>query len=242
MSHFVCLAILPEGTSMEDAQSAAAQLLAPYDEHLEFPPRQTDCWCVGSEARKAVEAEMEEKCPIMSLRGKFASLPRKDRTQSHWTELLKPRIALEKRLMQEHPLKDMSDAECPSCGATGVCITCSNPHAKWDWWVIGGRWDGWIFGPEREKALSDAKGASNSEDDQPTQENNCRPVRDIPIDDAHYCPFAVITPDGEWHESGSMGWWGVVSDEKEVSAWHEEVKVLLAQYPDCLAVAVDCHV
>jgi len=28
-------------------------------------------------------------------------------------------------------------------------------------------------------------------------------------------PFAVVTPDGQWHEKGRMGWFGLVANEKE---------------------------
>jgi len=54
--------------------------------------------------------------------------------------------------------------------------------------------------------------------------------------------FAVVTPDGEWIESGSMGWWGIISDEKDENTWGEEFKNILEKYSDCIAVVVDCHI
>ena len=65
------------------------------------------------------------------------------------------------------------------------------------------------------------------------------PVRDIPDDTT---PFAVVTPDGEWHERGHMGWWASVGDEKDREDWEKEVGAILSKYPDHIAVVVDCHI
>lgn len=55
-------------------------------------------------------------------------------------------------------------------------------------------------------------------------------------------PFAVLTPTGEWHECGEMGWWGIVSDEKDKSQWVEQVGDLYRKFPDTILVLVDCHI
>lgn len=55
-------------------------------------------------------------------------------------------------------------------------------------------------------------------------------------------PFAIITPNGEWHERAEMGWFGMTSDEKEDDAWHEEVKRILQANPNKVAVVCDCHI
>ena len=40
-----------------------------------------------------------------------------------------------------------------------------------------------------------------------------------------------------------MGWFAVVSDEKDKDAWGEEVKQLLASLPpDTLLTVYDCHI
>ena len=32
----------------------------------------------------------------------------------------------------------------------------------------------------------------------------------------------MVTPDGEWHETGSMGWWGLSSEtHEEAVSWEE---------------------
>lgn len=54
--------------------------------------------------------------------------------------------------------------------------------------------------------------------------------------------FAVLK-DGKWYERGDMGWWGCVSDEKEVNSWNGEFKDLLDTIPDDkFLTVVDCHI
>ncbi len=56
------------------------------------------------------------------------------------------------------------------------------------------------------------------------------------------CPFAVLTPAGEWIERGKMGWWAMVSGEKNRAEWTEEVRTVYGRFPESVAVLVDCHV
>lgn len=54
--------------------------------------------------------------------------------------------------------------------------------------------------------------------------------------------FAVIK-DGKWYERGSMGWWAVISDEKDQDAWDREFMKLFESLPeDTLLTLVDCHI
>jgi hypothetical protein len=54
--------------------------------------------------------------------------------------------------------------------------------------------------------------------------------------------FAVLK-DGKWYERGNMGWWGIVSDEKDEDSWEEEWKKLMDSLPDDTLVSVyDCHI
>lgn len=54
--------------------------------------------------------------------------------------------------------------------------------------------------------------------------------------------YAVLTPDGVWHERGQMGWFGMSHNEKEVDTWENEYRKCLTSFPDTVAVAVDCHI
>lgn len=54
--------------------------------------------------------------------------------------------------------------------------------------------------------------------------------------------FAVLK-DGQWHERGSMGWWGCVSDEKDKDEWRKQFASLIDGLPDdTLLTVVDCHI
>ncbi len=54
--------------------------------------------------------------------------------------------------------------------------------------------------------------------------------------------FAVVR-DGKWFERGEMGWWGMISDEKEEDTWRSEFAKLVDDLsPDTLLTVVDCHI
>jgi hypothetical protein len=56
-------------------------------------------------------------------------------------------------------------------------------------------------------------------------------------------PFAWLDKDNGWVERGSMGWWGIVSDEKDESTWGKTIAKLWKPVPeDALVSIYDCHV
>lgn len=60
--------------------------------------------------------------------------------------------------------------------------------------------------------------------------------------DSAITTFAVIK-DSKWHERGSMGWWGAVSDEKDLDEWNKQFSDLVDGLPDdTLLTVVDCHI
>jgi hypothetical protein len=242
MSHFNALVLLPGSTPTDRVHGRVARLMAPYDEDLDMPEYTTPCPCAGEKAREEVTSLVNAEYDIAALRQQFWALPEGERTEARWRELAAPRTDRWNALLAEHPQRDMPNPRCGICGGIGGRLTSANPLAKWDYWNIGGRWDGWIFGPEREQQCQDGEGGFNFGDAHHSPENNCRSTRDIPIDDPHYLPFAVVTPDGKWHEQGAMGWWAIVARPMDEHVWHDTVKALLAAHPGHLAVAVDCHV
>jgi hypothetical protein len=55
-------------------------------------------------------------------------------------------------------------------------------------------------------------------------------------------PHAIVK-DGKWHERGDMGWWGMVSNEKDQGEWDAEVQRLYDDLPDdTILTLVDCHI
>lgn len=66
---------------------------------------------------------------------------------------------------------------------------------------------------------------------------------------ARYCSqwstFAVITPNGVWHEKGEMGWFGCSSDTPDDSKrWNEtfQERFIESADPDWILTIVDCHI
>jgi len=54
--------------------------------------------------------------------------------------------------------------------------------------------------------------------------------------------FAVLH-DGKWIEKGDMGWFGMVSDEKEKSEWKDIYIKIISEIPDDnYLCVVDCHI
>ncbi len=105
----------------------------------------------------------------------------------------------------------------------GDPISTYNPDSKWDWYVIGGRWDGWINGHETSReAVSDNLATTEA------------------VLERNRIPHAIITPDGEWHEAGQMGWWGIMLTEND--DYLSEARLLLGQYPGHHIVVLDVHI
>lgn len=62
---------------------------------------------------------------------------------------------------------------------------------------------------------------------------------------ASFSTFAVITPDGEWHEKGDMGWFGFSSETDEESVkWDKSFynSFIKDTKEDYVITIVDCHI
>jgi hypothetical protein len=60
-----------------------------------------------------------------------------------------------------------------------------------------------------------------------------------------FSTFAVITDDGEWHEVGNMGWWGMSNETAdEERSWHENFWEMFLEglEPETLVTIADCHI
>ncbi|HEX8981224.1 MAG TPA: hypothetical protein VF792_00510 [Ktedonobacterales bacterium] len=68
-------------------------------------------------------------------------------------------------------------------------------------------------------------------------ETDVWPARHMPCD---LLPSAVITPDGHWNDTGAEKYASdLTADERQ--AIGQRAYVLMDQYPECWAVALDCH-
>lgn len=114
------------------------------------------------------------------------------------------------------------DYEDERIGPNGELLSTCNPIAKYDYYTIGGRW---------EKRLKTLHG------------NFVNQGKVKELDFTNTMPFAYLSPDGAWHEKGSMGSFGLASEEKEDALWKEEFDAFLQKLDgDTTVTVVDCHI
>lgn len=114
--------------------------------------------------------------------------------------------------------------------------TTDNPNSKWDWYRVGGSWDGILFGMDRSTA-SRAKRSAHHE----SLEYNSRPVHELPGFESLDC-YAVVTPQGDWHSRGRMGWFAISHGDISIDEWIRKGNSILADYKAAIAVSIDCHI
>lgn len=56
-----------------------------------------------------------------------------------------------------------------------------------------------------------------------------------------FTPYSFVTPDGEWHTQGRMGWWACSHDEMTDEEWEKVWKDALANYNGKFTW-LDCHI
>lgn len=101
----------------------------------------------------------------------------------------------------------------------------NNPAGKWDYWEIGGRWNGWLTDADPEKAQL---------------QDNIAPVEHVV---AHgKLPFALVTPEGVWHERGDLCTVRGILDDIGKDVWDLDASSLLKHYAGHMLVLVDAHV
>ena len=141
-----------------------------------------------------------------------------------------------------------------------------NPNAEWDWYEIGGRWSNSLLTKNGVKCNfaqlkeidwdkmreNKKKRAEEIWDSNP--EGIYRYLNEIEKDDtresyvkrmSEFSTYAVITPDGEWHAKGEMGWFGVSSDTVEDREnWSKSFYDTFIKDADdeLVLVIVDCHI
>lgn len=108
---------------------------------------------------------------------------------------------------------------------SGEPLSTRNPLSKWDWYDLGGRWGGWFY--------DRVQSAGSIVDNLATVEH---------VIEREKFPFAIITPDGEWHEQGHMGWFGIVKDGIDISIWHAQSLEILENYSGQSMVLIDAHI
>lgn len=230
MSHFA-VAVFTDGTKTVE------ELLAPFYEGISVPTYVKE---TKADAIKRVRKEIADYV-IFGPYGKWLSNKEeyeKDCKNERHLEYLKNEFPQKLYWSDEECYKDaVKYYEPEDLDADGNILSSYNPKSKWDWYSIGGRWAGML------PAVAGTHGEGSAFNPNPRKKGfyDSAKVGDItfPLD---FETFAVLTPDGEWHEKGSMGWWGIVTNEKD--GWKDSYKKAFLDNanPEWTLTIVDCHI
>jgi hypothetical protein len=217
MTHFTVGIIVPED-KLPDILAFICKQMEPYNENTRVEPYV--CYSI-EEAKAEIERDIARLGRIIEQQSPDYNLDKcRDILAGLRTTIPEQRYS---EYVQYHELFNVQ----------GEPLSTSNPDSKWDWFVIGGRWDGWITGNEQ----SSDHGLNFGPQHQ-TIENNIATTEQAVERDV--IPHAIITPDGEWHEHGQMGWWGIMITENE--GWDAQTREILTGYPGHHLLILDAHI
>jgi hypothetical protein len=216
MTHFTVAIIVPPGVN--DVESFIPGQMEPYCEHTEVEPYVSYS---PEEAAEDIRRDIERLEQLLRRQDPDYNL---DKCRDILAKLR--RTTPEEKYAEYLRFHEDFDDQ-------GRPISTYNADSKWDWYRVGGRWDGWITGNEQS-----SEGGFNFGAQHETLANNTASTEHVIAQDK--IPHAIITPDGEWHERGRMGWWANLLTENE--DWDSDAKAILALYPGHRVVIVDAHI
>ena len=140
---------------------------------------------------------------------------------------------------------------CQEMDEDGNILTAYNPESKWDWWVVGGRWSGMLDGKDQaqlkeipEPLLVDDYNIKELRSKFPKLYKLYRDLftgrkeefykkeyfqemyptfKEYIKAEKDFTTFAVVDENGEWHEKGEMGWFGMSSETPEsANEWNRK--------------------
>jgi hypothetical protein len=233
MSHFTVAVIVTPAQFEENPIQSVTDVLAPFDENgEEKEPYEIPCSCVGTKANLAAYKQVEKETGQTweTVRNRFR-LHVKDGdfvdTDARWQAFNAPFQALLKQAKEAHPKFNLPDPACEDCKGTGKNMVRWNKRGQWDWWSVGGRWN---------RFYEDQGIASYRDYEDTVLVDDVLALNPLPM------TFAVLDSKGDWHEKGSMNWFGIVTDQKEEDAWTENYRKLLEAERGNIIILVDCHI
>lgn len=230
MSHYTCLVFTDEDTTVES-------LLEPFDENAEVPHYISREELI-QDRRKSFE-RYRDTTYAEYLANPNEYLKKYGRNEAHIKYITKEfpeRFSWTDDDFYREATKYYEESQIQEDGSV---YSTYNPNSKWDWYAYGGRWgDGLKLKPTCERA-SDYEDPNEAFCDDAV-------VEDLDIDNMNdFHTYAVLTPDGEWHAPGEMGWFACSSEtEDEYDVWSREYKskFLDSAQPHWHVYLMDLHI
>lgn len=260
MSHFYVIAIVPG--SVEDVEGYIEEKMERYSENRMVDSYDHECECIGLDAEIDARKEADKKFGSLSdLRESYRPIRKKvledmgvdpkigmydegwtdeaDKAiDKSWKDHIKPYEDFVEEVKRNHPMNGKPGTKCDTCHGAGVYKSTYNPESQWDWYRIGGRWDGVICHTYVESTDNGFNFGANHES---VEKNMIAASKFLDAFTEENVPYAIIDPDGEWHQKGKMGWWGISTGESDT--WKTDAHEILKKYRcDHVFVGLDCHI
>lgn len=262
MSHYTVAVISRTGTEEE-----VAELLAPFDESIEFEPY------IHRTKEQIIEDGRKHHEETLKQIQEFD----KDKLINILTN---PGYNWYRRILNANTDEEFYEIEAyeDMLGEDGNEYSTYNPDSKWDWWEIGGRWGKSLrdYDGEYHNTLKIAnwdynyidlediayrsrfweiavEGAERTEEEKSKfmpwykpeyyiekYGNKSNYIKSM----ITFSTYALLTPDGEWLEPGKMGWWGMSSaDPVDEGKWERDFTSLIDTFDKNMYITiVDCHI
>jgi len=202
---------------------------------------------VKSETTVLIAEEGKVRDELAKVRGQMFAI---------YEKTTKPYSDYQARILKSHPLREAPTPDCQFCKGKGFTKEYGNPRNYWDWFELGGRWTGVLdpsYDPSKDPENLDTcwvcKGEKKSKDGGrcPQCSGFGKAMKfklrrfegDVkPADKIHknLVPYALIAPDGEWHQAERRLW------PDEDTSWSKRARALIRKHAKkCVAIVVDCH-
>lgn len=261
MSHF-SVAVFTDGTKTVE------QLLAPYQENNmgDCPKEYLEFFDIEEEYKNKYETD--SRAMLKTSDGNIIFTWSKEAKEARENGALEVEVPLKalystfEDYMESYEGCDGRDSE------TGRYGYWENPNAKWDYWGVGGRFadvdkikvKDFDFTPNPEYYKKAERFWEIIVEGQPLKEGEKQPFNFYKVEYylkryknketyakimSLFITYAVITPDGKWHQKGEMGWFGMSSDTAdEALDWDMNYKSRFIDTadPEWFLTVVDCHI
>jgi hypothetical protein len=246
MSHSTVLVVLSDADVAEHGiEEALAQALAPFDENKETPQYIAKTRAELIEGERAGIISRRDGLYAEYLADPAAYREKAKHNPAHFTYISEefPQNILPRLHDEEFLYAEATKYDADRLNEDGDLLSTYNPLSKWDWYSIGGRWSGSVLNAT-ETIHHEAVVHSPTWTD-PAWDEQVGGVDYLQKKDLvqRRSTFAFLDRDGQWHEKGRMGWFGMVADEQEQQAWDDQLTALVDKTEDDdWLVLVDVHI